>query len=492
MVWDKLGLTVGLEVHWELNTKEKLFCDCPTELKNEEPHFILQRFMRPVAGELGDVDVTTKFESGKEKKLIYQGYHDSTCLVEMDCEPPHNPNGEAVKIALTISLLLNAKPVDEVHVMRKTIIDGSNVSGFQRTMLIATNGWVLTSEGKVRINNISLEEDSARIIDNKSSMSVFRLDRLGIPEVEIGTGPDIFSPEQALEVAETIGRILKSTGKIKSGLGVVRQDVNISIKDGARTEIKHVQRLGQIPDVIKKEVERQMLLIKNDTKINEEVRVANIDCTTNFLRPLGTASRMYPESDIYPIKIDKKLLNEIAKHLPESLEKKLERYKKMNLSKDLAEQIIKSEYVNLFEKIISEIKIDASIVANALVNITKDLKRKNMPVENLNDNHFVEIFNLVKENRLTKEGVSLVLEKLSLFPFKSIIEIVKELNLSPISENELENIVKIKIEENKNKLTDKEGAIKFLMGLVMKDTRGKISGELVNKIVRKNVEKIFK
>src|SRR3989338_10624519 len=105
MVWDKLGLTVGLEVHWELNTKEKLFCDCPTELKNEEPHFILQRFMRPVAGELGDVDVTTKFESGKEKKLIYQGYHDSTCLVEMDCEPPHNPNGEAVKIALTISLL---------------------------------------------------------------------------------------------------------------------------------------------------------------------------------------------------------------------------------------------------------------------------------------------------------------------------------------------------------------------------------------------------
>jgi glutamyl-tRNA(Gln) amidotransferase subunit E len=262
MDWQKLGLIVGLEIHWELDTKNKLFCRCPTVLRNDEPDIIVERFMKPVAGELGNIDIAAEFENIKKKKIVYQAYSDINCLVEADEEPPHNPNEEAMETALMLSLMLNAKPVDEIHTMRKTIIDGSNVSGFQRTMLIARNGFVDSSFGKIGIATISLEEDSARIIENKPDKVIFRLDRLGIPEVEIGTDPDIHTPEQALESAERIGEILMSSGRVKTGLGVVRQDVNVSIKDGDRIEIKHVQRLGQIPEVIKNEAKRQIALLE--------------------------------------------------------------------------------------------------------------------------------------------------------------------------------------------------------------------------------------
>lgn len=490
MDWKVIGLKCGLEIHWELNTERKLFCSCSTRLRNDEPDVVLERYLHPVAGELGDVDVAARFEAVKNRKLIYQGYSDTTCLVETDDEPPHELNRDALEIALMISLLLNARLVDEIHVMRKTIIDGSNVSGFQRTMLVARDGFIKTFFGKVEIKNISLEEDSARIIENKDGLAIFRLDRLGVPEVEIGTEPDIHTPEQALEVAEAIGKILKSTGRVKSGLGVVRQDVNVSIQGGARTEIKHVQRLSQIPEVIKKEVERQLQLIKAGKRVENSVRVAKEDGTTEFLRPLAGAARMYVETDIFPIEVDEKLLKKIKTNLPESLEKRGKGFReKLGLSQELANQIVNSEYVVLFERIVGRINIDPTVVASTLVNTLKDLRRRNVVVENVSEGQFFELFRLLKMKKITKESLAAVLENIAKNSDLDVKMAAKQ--FESISEDELRKIVRKNIDENREKLKDANGAYKFLMGIVMGDVRGRIEGSVVNKVVKEEVENIF-
>jgi len=254
------GLRVGFEIHQQLATR-KLFCNCESELSEEEPELKIIRRLRPTQSELGEIDRAALQEYLKGKYYEYEVPEEVSCLVEMDEEPPHNVNIEAVKTALQVALLLNAQPVDEIHFMRKIVIDGSNTSGFQRTAIIAMDGYIETSQGKVRIPTICLEEEAARKIREEGSKTVYRLDRLGIPLIEISTSPDITSPEEAREVALKIGEILRATGKVKRGIGTIRQDINVSIAGGARVEIKGVQELNLIPKIIEKEAERQRKLI---------------------------------------------------------------------------------------------------------------------------------------------------------------------------------------------------------------------------------------
>ena len=228
--YKKIGLKSGIEIHKQLDTN-KLFCECPSILRVEEPDSRTRRKLHAVAGETGKIDVAADYEHKREREFVYEGYADSTCLVELDEEPPHPINEEALRIALQISLLLNAKPLEITQVMRKTVIDGSNTSGFQRTVLIARDGFIETASGKIGIQSICLEEDAARIISQNDKEVIYRLDRLGIPLVEIATSPDIKNPEQAKEVALHIGEILRAC-KVKIGIGTIRQDVNMSINNG--------------------------------------------------------------------------------------------------------------------------------------------------------------------------------------------------------------------------------------------------------------------
>ncbi|CAD5243921.1 Glu-tRNA(Gln) amidotransferase subunit GatE [Thermococcus camini] len=264
--YEELGLKVGLEIHRQLDTR-RLFSPVPSEM-SDEVDFTFQRRLRPTISELGEIDPAALEEFKKGKTYIYEGNYRLADLVYMDEEPPHMPDEEALRVSLQISYLLNATPVDEVHFMRKIVIDGSNVSGFQRTAIIAMNGKVDTPWGSVGIPTICLEEDACRIVERGEKEVIYRLDRLGIPLVEISTTPDIHHPEQAKVVAKYIGDALRATRKVKRGLGTIRQDLNVSIRGGARVEIKGVQELDMIPVIIEREIERQVNLLK----IREELR----------------------------------------------------------------------------------------------------------------------------------------------------------------------------------------------------------------------------
>jgi len=268
--YEKLGLKMGLEIHQQLNTDEKLFCACECNLTDKEPEFKVLRNLRPTQSELGKIDRAAFEEARRKLNFIYEAYNHETCLVEADEEPPHPLNLDALEISLIMATLLNMHIVDEFHIMRKQVIDGSNTGGFQRTGLVATEGFLETEYGKVVIENLCLEEDAARRVGHEKGKVTFRLDRLGIPLVEITTDPSMKHPEQVREVAYQIGQILRST-KVKRGLGTIRQDLNISISEGARVEIKGVQDLDLMPKMVENEVKRQINLIK----IRDELKDRN-------------------------------------------------------------------------------------------------------------------------------------------------------------------------------------------------------------------------
>src|SRR3989338_7972898 len=237
--YQKVGLKSGLEIHQQLDTG-KLFCHCPGYLRSEKPDFEIKRKLHAVAGETGEVDIAVEHESALDREFVYQGYNDSTCLVEIDECPPYEINEMALDEIIKIALLMNCEIYPCAQIMRKTVIDGSNTSGFQRTVLVGHDGFIETSFGKVGVTTIALEEDAARIIEKDAKKAVYRLDRLGIPLVEIRTDPDMKTPEQIKETALKIGEILRAC-KVKRGIGTIRQDVNISIKGHERVEIKGFQ-----------------------------------------------------------------------------------------------------------------------------------------------------------------------------------------------------------------------------------------------------------
>ena len=266
--YEKTGLKVGIEIHQQLNTSAKLFCNCKPELFKEEPETTFLRRLRPTQSELGQTDPAAFFEFQKGVEILYEANNATSCLVEMDEEPPHQLNREAVDTVLAAALMMKCKPVDEVHVMRKTVIDGSNTTGFQRTCVIALDGEIRVGEKTVPIQHASLEEDAARKTAEEGNTIHYRIDRLGIPLIEIATAPVIRSPKEAEEVSLAIGNILRATGRVIRGLGTIRQDINVSIPNGALIEIKGVQELELISLAVEYEVKRQLNLIK----ISEELR----------------------------------------------------------------------------------------------------------------------------------------------------------------------------------------------------------------------------
>jgi glutamyl-tRNA(Gln) amidotransferase subunit E len=565
-----LGLKTGLEIHIQLNTRRKLFCHCPPVLRDDEPHFKLERRLHVSVSELGAVDPAVLWEVRKRRKYVYEGYRDTTCLVELDEEPPHMPDEETLATAIAVAKLFNAKLFDEVHVMRKTVIDGSNVSGFQRTMLVAYGGRAKILGYDIGVETIALEEDAARKMGEEGKTVIYRLDRLGIPLIEIATEPMTYTPQQVEEVAWIIGYSVKITGKAKRGIGTVRQDVNVSIAGGAKTEIKGVPDLSLIPKVIEYEAARQVNLLKIAEELRrrgvqkvelstadvtaaftnskskivrrvldaggkviavkapgfqkllgfevqpgrrlgteladyvrawtelggllhsdelpgygitaeevrdvagrigvdsfvllmgveekeleeaarivadrlnmallgvpEETRAANPDGTTKFLRPRPGAARMYPETDLPPIKITFELVKKAEEVARVSLEGKLNELVSMGLSRDLALQLIKSPHLEKFDEYVERFKsVPPQLIATILLNVARALSREGVEVT---EEKLISVFEALDRRVITKEAVEDVLRNMK--PGEPAEEAARRLGLVRLSYDEVRKMV---------------------------------------------------
>ncbi len=624
---EEIALKVGLEIHCQLDTASKLFCDCPTKLSDKPPTLTYIRKLRPTQSELGQVDPAAMFEFQKGRAIVYETDGETSCLVEMDEEPPHDLNSEAVDVGLTIAAMLNSKPVDEIHAMRKIVIDGSNTTGFQRTCVVALGGSVRVEGRDIPIQHVSLEEDAARKTGESGMTVNYRIDRLGIPLVEIATAPVIRSPSETEKVAFAIGRILKATKKVKRGLGTIRQDLNISMERGALIEIKGVQKLDILARVVEHEISRQHTLLKvrdelksrglredeikeefvnvssifqetsckvikssllkggavlaavlpkfrgllatelepdlrlgtemahramfwgrvggifhtdelpnygitqieveallhklgaknedavvlvADDPVNaqdalravvgrarealkgvpEETRGPNPDGTTRYMRPRPGAARMYPETDVPPVPISQERITRIKSHLPpmpDLLVKELmDSYK---LNRKLAEQLMDSDYLPLFETILSKTKIPASFVATILTEVIKSLERQGVIIEALPEIRIEEAFLAADSGTVAKEAIADILTWISKNRQASVQQAIEKLGLKMLSNEELTSLIERYVRDQISLIKQQRRmAFSKLMNMVMGEVRGRADAKLVGELLKSKLE----
>ncbi|MFA4953562.1 MAG: Glu-tRNA(Gln) amidotransferase subunit GatE [Candidatus Pacearchaeota archaeon] len=472
--YSKIGFKSGLEIHQQLDSK-KLFCNCPSHLRSDEPDYIITRKLHAVAGEGGEIDEAVKYQASLDKNFVYQIHKDNVCLVDLDEEPPHKINEEALKIALHIVLLLNCKIQTLTQIMRKTVIDGSNTSGFQRTLFLARDGYVETSQGRVGIAGIFLEEDSARIIGKEKGRDIYRLDRLGIPLIEIATETDIKNAEHAKETALKIGEILRSC-KVKRGIGTIRQDINVSIRGHPRVEIKGFQDPKIMIKTVENEVERQLEDIKKNN-LKAEVRNVLPDGKTEFSRPMPGSARMYPETDLPLLKIHKDLIDEAKRTLPKLRSEIEEELKKEGLHEEMIKLLFGENKVEEFKELLKIIN-KPQLIAKTLLIFPKEIATKNnLTLDEVYDkieDSFIDILNAVRKKNISENEIKKIMEDiLNGINFEDAIKIEKE--DFGIVEEKIAKIINEKPGLSEN----------AYMGIVMKEFKGKIDGKEVREIIQK-------
>jgi len=272
--YERIGFMSGLEVHQQLKTKEKLFCHCPAGIFHKHDDFNAEviRHMRPTLSELGEYDGTALMEYRTRKEIIYRLNNKTACTYEIDDTPPFKIDHEALGYALEISLLCKLNIVGEVHITRKQYLDGSIPAGFQRTAILGVEGEIPLKNKKVRLIQLSIEEDSCREISDIRHQRIYKTDRLGMPLIETVTYPEMYTPDELKEAAEYIRFLNRSTGRVRVGSGAGREDVNVSCKGGTRVEIKGVSYNKLIPELSHIECFRQWALLNIKKKLNDKVK----------------------------------------------------------------------------------------------------------------------------------------------------------------------------------------------------------------------------
>ena len=271
--YDRIGFMSGLEVHQQLLTKVKLFCRCPAGKFHADEDYDAEviRHMRPTLSELGEYDGTALMEFRTRKEIVYRVKHETTCTYEVDDTPPFHVDNTAVEISILISLLSKLNIVGEIHVTRKQYLDGSIPTGFQRTAIIGVEGVIQLKHKKIRLIQLSLEEDSCREISDIGHTRIYKTDRLGMPLIETVTYPDMVNPDEVQEACDYIRFLNRSTGLVRTGIGAGRQDVNVSCRGGSRVEIKGVAHTKWIPELTHVECFRQWALLQIKNLLNENI-----------------------------------------------------------------------------------------------------------------------------------------------------------------------------------------------------------------------------
>ena len=294
-----IGMKSGLEIHQQLDTGKKLFCRCPVRPYTDEFHAEILRHMRPTLSELGEYDGTALMEFKTKKEIIYQIHQDTVCTYEMDDTPPFELNQEALDIALEMTMLLGCKLVSELHIARKQYLDGSIPTGFQRTTILGVDGSIPFDGGRlIRIRQLGLEEDACREVSDEGHRRVYRTDRLGIPLMETVTEPDMRTPQEVAAVAHRLRWLARSTGRVRTGIGAARQDVNVSVEGGRRVEIKGVSRIPLIPLLVHTEAYRQVALLEIEKELERrKITPSSFESSTHDITDTLRATSYYPVAE---------------------------------------------------------------------------------------------------------------------------------------------------------------------------------------------------
>ncbi len=290
-----VGFMSGLEVHQQLLTKRKLFCRCPAGHYSTEYHAEILRHMRPTLSELGEYDGTALMEFKTKKEIIYRINRNTVCTYEMDDTPPFMIDDEAVDIGLEISMLADLALVDEVHIARKQYLDGSIPTGFQRTTILGVHGSVPFKDRSVEIIQLGLEEDSCREVSDIGHRRTYLADRLGMPLIELVTGPDMRTPQEVAEIGQLLRKMMRTTGRVRRGIGATRADTNVSVRGGTRIEIKGVPRIGLMPLLTYNESRRQWNLLRMRSALAERgITTDSFTATSKDVTRIIKRSRFTP------------------------------------------------------------------------------------------------------------------------------------------------------------------------------------------------------
>ncbi len=291
--YSAIGLKCGLEVHQQLLTRSKLFCRCPAGLYSADYDAEILRRMRPTLSEMGEYDGTALMEKKTRKNITYRLHHATVCTYEFDDTPPFPIDDDSIDIALQLSMLLRLNLVNELHIARKQYLDGSIPTGFQRTTILGVDGWIPFKERRISVRQLGLEEDSCREVLDDGHDRTYLTDRLGTPLIEVVTEPDMATPQETAEVCDPIGRLCRSTGRVRRGYGATRQDVNVSVEGGTRVEIKGVPQIWRIPRLIYNECSRQVALLRlRDTLAARGVTASTLQTRWEDVTPLLTGTTL--------------------------------------------------------------------------------------------------------------------------------------------------------------------------------------------------------
>ncbi len=623
----KIGFMSGLEVHQQLYTEKKLFCRCPAGVYSDEYHAEILRHMRPTLSELGEYDGTALMEFKTKKNIIYRINRKTVCTYEMDDTPPFHCNETALDIAFEVAMLYKANIVDEVHIARKQYLDGSIPTGFQRTAITSVGGKVPYKDRMINIIQMSIEEDSCREASDVGHRRVYLADRLGMPLIETVTAPEMKTPQEVAEVNNILRRIVRSTGKVRTGVGAARQDVNVSVTGGTRIEIKGVPSIKRIPLLTYNEAMRQWNLLKireelkargvtpetfeakidditsilrktgfepifnaiaegkvvkcvtlrnfkgilnhqtqtdtyfsreisdrvrviaclttlpniihsdsgeitltsaegqkirkavgaaeNDTMVivwgdqgdaemgaNEiiirakeatigvpsETRQAHKDGTNGFERILPGPQRMYPDTDLPPIRITKERLDGIRAQLPEYYWEREAYYNTLSLPQDLVKSLAVSKYARLFDELVKEHKVEPKLAAIVLVQYMKKLRRRKIKTDNLCNNCIKQIFLAYQEGKIVKDAMFDVLEmtaKNGHFDEAMLPKLATKEDFTSV-------FVRMYDKMNRIEFYHPEKKEEYLFGMIMDELRGRINGstalEYLNEKLMEGVE----
>lgn len=624
-----IGFKCGLEVHQQLKTGHKLFCRCPAPEGENGARYSaaydaeVLRHMRPTLSELGEYDGTALMEKKTRKNIYYRIHHDTVCTYEFDDTPPFFPDDYAIDIALEISLLLNLNIVGEMHIARKQYLDGSIPTGFQRTAILGVGGWIPYKDRRISIRQLSLEEDSCREVSDVGHERVLLTDRLGMPLIETVTEPDMRTPQEAAEVCQIIRMLYRSTGKVRTGYGAAREDVNVSVAGGTRCEIKGVPQITRIPRLVYNEARRQWSLLRirdllhergvrpglfqwtrqdvthtvahssyeplrfalsegsrvkcvrlcgfaellnettqenthfaqefadrirviaclthkpcmihsdmasetlqgrdwkavrrrmraepgdalilvwgNDEDTNtacqeianrareavagvpSDTRQALKDGTNGFERVLPGAERMYPDTDLPLLRIDRSRLDRIRAGLPERVWERESRYRALGLPTDVILPLCISRRAALFDRITGPLAVDATFAAVVLIQRFKHLRRSGVAVDRLADDEIYEVFQAYQKGRIPREAVCDVLRRLAEHPARAetaearATAVLAELGLAPLSDDELGRAVRESLDRpDDGRFTTRARKLQWTIGEIKRGFPGRVDGK---------------